>query len=277
MKSKILRVLSVLLAAYLSVLGYIYFNQTNLLYFPDKDMGVISDYNLGDTKEIFLTSADGAKIQTWVHSPTGHKPMVIWLHGNSYNLAQRKDKFRELIKMGYGLIAPSWHGFGKSEGRPGIKEIYDDARAAVNYLQQLGYKTEDTIIIGESLGSGVAVQMAVEHRFKEVFLITPYTSIADRAQEIYWYLPVKQLVKDNFESYDKIDRIDAPLLIVHGDKDDVIPHSHAEKLFAKALEPKKLIIYPGKGHSNLDINVIFTEMANFTKTSETDGKEVTHK
>jgi hypothetical protein len=273
MLKKFFRFFLIIAIVYTGVILGIYFNQRNLQYHPNKEVKDVAAYDLGDTTEIFLTTSDGAKIQTWVHMPKPGMPMTIWYHGNAHHLGQRAEKFKQLIDLGYGFIAPSWQSFGKSDGVPSQAGIYEVARLAIKYSQQLGFKTEDTILIGESLGSGIASQMATEHKFKGVFLITPYTTIADRAQEMYWYLPVKYLTKDNFNNIDNISRINAPVLIVHGDDDDIIPHSHSQKLFEKALEPKKLIIYPGKHHSDLDVKEIFTEMDKFLNDRKTEADE----
>jgi dipeptidyl aminopeptidase/acylaminoacyl peptidase len=247
----------------LVIAGWVYFNQRSLLYFPDVDVKAPSEYGLLNMQDLTIKSLDGTNIQLWYQEPKDGMPVVLYLHGNSYNLGQRVHRFQELTDMGYGIIAPSYHGFGKSEGKPSRKAILSDARAAVKFLQDNGYSSEKSIVIGESLGSGVAVAIANEFQFAGVFLITPYTSIANRAQEIYWYLPVSILIKDNFISYDKIDKINAPLLIIHGTKDDIIPHSHSEELIDLANEPKKLIIYEGKGHSNFDNREIFKELTRY--------------
>jgi pimeloyl-ACP methyl ester carboxylesterase len=264
MRRLALRLVAFLMILYVLVVTWVYINQKSLMYFPLPDKEEAKSHNLGNTEEIFLTTDDNIKIQTWYHLPSkAGMPMVVYLHGNSYNLPNRKLKFKELIDLGYGYIAPAWRGFGKSEGTPSKEGLFNDARAAIQLLKTLGYNTEDTIIIGESLGSGIAVKMATEYKFKGVFLITPYTTTADRAQEMYWYLPAKLLIKDNFDNASFLDKINAPLLIVHGTKDEVIPHTHSEKLMIIAHEPKKLIIYDGKGHSNLDSREIFNEMTTF--------------
>lgn len=272
MRKNFLKLLVILLFMYIGICATIYFKQSSLLYFPDKAIEEISAYGLGDAQDLVVKSEDGTNIQLWYKKPALNKQMILYFHGNSYHLGQRSPKFREMIDLGYGFVAPSYHGFGKSEGTPSKQAILEDARTAVKFLQENGYKTEDVIVIGDSLGSGVAVQMATEYKFKGVFLITPYTSVADRAQEIYWYIPVHYLVRDNFISSDKIDHINAPLLIVHGTKDDVIPHAHSEKLFELAEEPKKLIIYDGKGHANLDNREIIKEMTQFL----VDNKHAEH-
>jgi fermentation-respiration switch protein FrsA (DUF1100 family) len=278
MKKFLKRLLAATAVLYIAAVMGLYFNQRSVQYMPLPDNGSVEEYNLNDTKEIFLTTTDGVKIQTWIHEPRNGKPYIIWLHGNYGNLEYRKLKFRELIDMGFGLIAPSWRGFGKSEGSPSKEGLYMDARAAVEYLRQIGVKLDNTIMIGESLGSGIAVQMAIENKFRGLFLITPYTSIADRAQERFWFMPTRLLLKDNFESIDRIDQVQCPILMVHGDQDEVIPHSHSEKLIVKANQPKELIMYPGKGHSNLDTREIFKQMVRFFNVSlndRVDGFEVT--
>jgi uncharacterized protein len=268
MRRLVKKLLALGIVGYFALVSWIYFNQASLMYFPDKNIGDVSTYNLNNTKEVFLVAEDGKKIQTWYHPANPGKPMMIWLHGNSHNLADKSSKFRQLLDMGYGFIAPSWRGFGKSEGAPSKEGLYKDARAAINFLTQIGYQPEEAIIVGESLGSGIAVKMATEYKFKGVLLITPYTTIADRAQEIYWYFPLKKLVNDDFSCIAAIDQIDTPLLIVHGTEDTVIPLHHSEALINKAQEPKKLVIYEGKGHNNIDSRKMFSEVDAFFNTSQ---------
>ncbi len=263
MRKHLSRAFLLIITFYIGVMGWVYLNQRSLLYFPSADAKSIEEYGLTDTQNLIVQTQDGTNIQMWYHEPKNNRPMIVYLHGNSYNLGFRAPKFKEFIDMGYGFIAPSYHGFGSSEGTPSKRAILEDAQTAIQFIQSKGYDTKNAIVIGESLGSGVAVAMATEHQFAGVFLITPYTSISDRAQEIYWYLPVRILVKDNFISSDKIANINAPLLIVHGDKDMTIPHSHSEALMKLAQEPKRLIMYEGKGHANLDNREIFNEMTKY--------------
>lgn len=232
------------------------------MYFPTRDIKPLAEYKLNNTTEEFIKSKDGTDIQVWYHpSPTGK--MAIFLHGNSGNLGRRSEKFRVLSSLGYGFIAPAWRGFGESSSKPTKKGLYQDAEASINFAISKGYRTENIVLIGESLGSGIASKMATKYQFKGLFLITPYTKIADRAQEIFFYLPAKYLLKDNFNNIDNIKKIKTPLFIIHGDEDDVIPHHHSEKIFAVANDPKKLIIYPGINHSNYSDLVVFAEMNDF--------------
>lgn len=253
----------VLIIGYLSFLAWLYLNQRNLLYHPHKENHQLSYYKLENTEEITLITRDGVKLQAWYNQPDKDKPMTIFLHGNAGNLEDRTDKLQQLIKMGYGFIIPTWRGFGKSEGKPTMNGLMLDAEAAVEFVRSKGYKLDQTIIIGESLGTGVATEMATRYHFKGLFLITPYTSIAARAAEIYPIILSEDLVKDNFNVIDKVVYIGQPLLIIHGADDEVIPYSHSEAIFAKAKEPKKLVLYPHVGHNNYDIAESFSQMESF--------------
>lgn len=262
--TKLIKILVIaIIAAYSAAVVYMYVNQRGLMYHPEQEKHGLSYYNLSNTEEITLISADGTKLQAWYRKPDNGCDMTVFLHGNSGSLDDRADKLKQLADMGYGFIIPAWRGFGKSEGTPEMEGIYGDARAAIKFAESEGYHVEDMVLIGESLGTGIATKMATEYKFKGLFLITPYTSIADRGAELYPVLPVQSLTKDNYSVIDKIADIKQPLLIIHGTKDLIIPHAHAEKIIATAMEPKKLVIYPDIGHTNYDIKAVFTEMRNF--------------
>lgn len=252
------------LILYVILLAIVYFNQHEMLYHPHKPTHELAFYNIDNAREIFLTTKDNVKLQVWYREPNKDQDMVIFLHGNAGNLEDRADKLTQLAKMGYGFIIPAWRGFGKSEGFPSKEGLFNDAECVINYLKQENYKlNKNVIIIGESLGTGIATEMAVRHKFKGLFLITPYTSIADRAGELYPYLPTQFLTIDNFKVLANITKINQPLFIIHGTADNVIPYQHAEKIFAKANDPKKIIIYPGINHSNYNIEKVFEAMKEF--------------
>lgn len=223
----------------------------------------IEEYGMNGVREVYIDSADGTKLQTWYAMPKPAMPMIVYYHGNSVNLSTRVSKFNELMDMGYGFVAITYRGFGRSEGAPSKDGIYDDARAGMAFAKQLGFKSEDLILIGESIGTGMATKMATENDVRGVLLITPYTSIADRGQETYWYLPIRHLVFDNFSNADIIAQVKAPILMIHGDNDDVIPHTHSEKLAELITSPYKLIIYPNINHSNYNSREVFMEMTKF--------------
>jgi pimeloyl-ACP methyl ester carboxylesterase len=249
---------------YLLVLALVYFGQRNMMYHPNKkQIHELSFYNIEDAEEIFLITKDKVKLQAWFKKPKENHDMIIFLHGNAGNLEHRVDKLKQLDQMGYGFIIPAWRGFGKSDGTPTKEGLLMDAEAAIDYVKENNYKLSNVIMIGESLGSGVATEMAVKYKFKGLFLITPYTSISDRAGEIYPFLPTKYLTKDNFQVEENIANINQPLFIIHGTKDVVVPFQHSNRIFEHAKQPKKIIIYPGVGHNDYDVKEIFEEMRKF--------------
>jgi uncharacterized protein len=254
--------------AYILFLTYLYLNQRSMMYHPEGELNSLSHYSLSATEEITLITSDGIKLQAWYRKPNDNKHMVIFLHGNAGNLENRVDKLEKLIKMGYGFIIPAWRGFGKSSGKASMKGLYQDAEAAISFIKSRDYELENTILIGESLGTGIAAEMATRYRFKGLFLITPYKSIAARADELYPLMLATYLTKDNFNVIDKISSINQPVLIIHGTEDNVVPCSHSEEIFTKAKEPKKMIIYPGVGHSDYDIQEVFVEMSEFFKSHQ---------
>lgn len=253
---------------YIVLLSVIYFNQRSLLYHPHKEEHPLSYYHIDNAEEITLTTEDNIKLEAWYRPADKNHDMIIFLHGNAGNLNNRAEHLKILAQMGYGFIIPAWRGFGKSKGTPTMDGLFLDAKAAIKFVQEKGYDLKHTIIIGESLGTGIATQMALEYKFKGLFLITPYTSIADRASEIYPFMFAQVLTKDNFKVLDNIKSINQPLLIIHGTEDKVVPYQHSEKIYAAALEPKKLIIYPDKNHVDYDKKQIFLEMNNYFSAIE---------
>lgn len=252
-----------LVALYLCTIAILYCTQRSLMYHPDKEKNSLASFNIKNAEEITLTTDDNIKLQAWFRPSNKNHNMVIFLHGNAGNLEDRVEHLKALTDMDYGFIIPAWRSFGKSQGNPSLKGLYLDAKSAIDYLTNHGYSLANTIIIGESLGTGIATEMALRYKFKGLFLITPYTSVADRADEIYPYMFAKQLTKDNFKILDKIADINQPLLIIHGDSDNMVPYSHSQIIFAAAKDPKKFILYPNINHTNYNKCEVFLEMDKF--------------
>ncbi len=248
---------------YIAIVTLIYSKQEELLYHPGRHIHELGSYNLLGVKEVSLLTKDNIKLQAWYKEPSSQGFMTIFLHGNAGVLEDRIDKLKILDELGDGYLIISWRGFGKSEGVPSKLGLIADADSAVDFIVKRGYDLKNTVMIGESLGTGIAVEMALKHRFKGLFLITPYTSIADRAGELYPFLPTQLLTKDNFKVLDNVDKINQPILIMHGTADMVVPYSHAQKIFAKAKEPKDFITYIDVGHNDYDVRDAFTKMQNF--------------
>jgi fermentation-respiration switch protein FrsA (DUF1100 family) len=249
-------VVFLLVAGYLAVNAYLYICQRNLLYHPIVEMTAPANYGIEDTKLVKLKTVDNIEIVTWYHAPHHGHPVMLYLHGNAGNLADRAEKLKVFIGKGMGMLAISWRGFGGSGGHPTEEGLYNDARAAIKYLLDNGVELNDIFLYGESLGSGVAVQMAIEFKVRALVLEAPYDSISGRAAELYPYIPVKLLLKDHFDSIDKIGKVHIPLLIFHGYLDDVMPIAHGRKLMMAANEPKQMRIFEHTKHTDFNFDTI---------------------
>ncbi len=252
---------------YLGVVLFVYVVQRDMLYFPSQDIQPIAAYGLPEKlQDITFTAADGVRLQAWYAPPEQGKDSVVFFHGNAGNLANRKHKYQEILSRGYGLMALDYRGYGKSQGTPNEEGLYQDARAAIAFLQAENIPTKKMILYGESLGTGVATQMGLEHEVKLLALEAPYSSIAAVAQATYWFLPVTLLLKDRYDSAQKIGHIDDPLILFHGTADRVIPIGFGRELFSHAKEPKQAYYFKGLGHNNHNIKTNLDLIENFIQS-----------
>jgi len=219
---------------YIALVSCIFAFQRHLMYHPAKNIAPPEVYGLSGVEDVFLSSADGVRLQAWVRPSRKGMPTIVYFHGNAANLSDRAAKFGGFIDAGFGLVAVSYRGYGKSEGCPSEAGLYADARAAVAYAKKIMHVPQEKLIyFGESLGSGVAVQMAAEQTPALLALEAAYTSVETRSAELYpFVLGVRNLVLDKYDSLSKIKDVHAPLLMLHGQRDEIIPLSHARTLFA---------------------------------------------
>lgn len=234
--------------------------QRKLMYHPIKGDIAPEHYGLAHFQDLIINSDDGTKLQLWYHEARDNLPTIIYFHGNAGHLGERASLFDALAKQGMGVAAISYRGYGKSDGSPSEQGIYRDARAIVKWVKARGIGLSDIAFYGESLGTGVAVKMAIEFSPKHLFLQAPYTSVVNRAAEIYWFVPVRLLIRDHFDSLSRIHQVRTALSIFHGRMDDVIPIAHAEMLLERANEPKRAIFFDTVGHSEFDSQVITKHM-----------------
>ncbi|MBM3609823.1 MAG: alpha/beta fold hydrolase, partial [Alphaproteobacteria bacterium] len=208
---------------------------------------------LPQAQENELLTSDGLRIIAWFVPPADNsKAVILYFHGNASNLANRAARLRLLTRDGTGLLAVSYRGYGGSQGSPNEKGLIEDARAAHDYLVKQGIAEKRIVLMGESLGSGVAIALAQTHHAGAIILEAPFSSAADVAASVYWMFPVRWLMKDPFDSAARITRSNAPVLILHGDRDPVVPFRFGEKLFHSARESKRLVRIPGGGHQILE-------------------------
>ena len=252
------------IAIYVVCIALLYFMQRQLIYHPMRSNLLPYQYGLEGFDEYFTKTSDNESIQLWYHPAQPGFPTIIYFHGNAGTLGDRTMIFSNLSKRGFGVLGVSYRGYGKSSGSPSEAGLYNDARAAIAFALQHA-PINKIVLYGESLGTGVAVQMATEYPIAALILQAPYTSVAARAAEIYYYAPVNWLIKDSYNSLSKIAKVKAPFLLFHGENDLVIPIKHAKTLFAAAPEPKESVFFPGLGHNNFDTSTISEHVLTFCR------------
>lgn len=245
----ITRFTSTITLIYLLACSYMYIAQESLIFKPTNETESVESVFPG-ASEFFIVTPQGNNLQTWYKPTNAGKETLVYLHGNAGNLSTRGRLIDILSEDDRGLLIFSWSGFGQSSGTPSETGFYEDARAVFDWLaKEQNLDSSDLVIYGESLGTGVAVQLATERDFKGVILAAPYTSIAQMAADDYPWLPVNLLLKHRFDSIDKIQNIDEPVVIMHSTDDDTIPYEQGVRLFDAATDPKLFMGFEDREHT----------------------------
>ena len=222
---------------------YIFFPSAYIQYTPDQ-VGL-------SYEEVFFLSDDGLRLHGW-YVPGQSDITWLWFHGNGGNIGDRVEElalFRH--RLGINQLIFDYRGYGRSQGRPSEQGTYRDARAALAYLQGLSYVAPERIVyFGHSLGAAVAVELAASQPPLALVLVSPFASISDMARLTMPVLPLHWLVRNRYDSLAHIGRVDRPLLVLHGDRDETVPLSQGKKLFHAANPPKQFRLLPGAGHND---------------------------
>lgn len=194
------------------------------------------------------TAADGVSVVHWYAPPQPGQTVVVLFHGNVGTVAGLEPWAEAFRASGCGVLLADYRGYSGNPGLPSEEGLYADARAVLDWLAAQGFKDRQIVLFGWSLGTGVAVQMAVERHPAALVLLAPYTSVADVGARRHPILPVRSLVRDRFDSMSKIAAVDAPVMIVTGNLDFIVPPDMGRDLFAAAREPKRVLFLPQAGH-----------------------------
>jgi fermentation-respiration switch protein FrsA (DUF1100 family) len=235
------------------VVGILWFMQDTMLYHRSAGAPMLNDPMLLPKREIVcLTTADGLNLRSWYFKPArADLPTVVFFHGNAGDIGNHLPFAKFLIEAGYGLLALEYRGYGGNPGTPREAGLIADGRAALAFLNVQGVPDSGIVLYGESLGTGIAVQLAAEHQVRALILRSPYTSIAEVAAIQLPYIPARWLVRDRFDSLAKIRLSKAPLFIFHGANDALIPIALGRQLFEAAPEPKTWLTIEGVGHNDV--------------------------
>ena len=237
--------------AYGGIVGLMCAFQRNLLYGPTPGQPERPAYGAEDMMIARYQTVDGLDLTGWYRPAAEGRATIVYFHGNGGHLGERVFKARPYMDRGYGMLLVGYRGYSGNPGRPTEVGLYSDGRAAIEWLAGQGVPAERIVLYGESLGSGVAVQMATEHPVAAAVLEAPFTSIADVGQRQYPFVPVDMLLVDRFDNLSKIDQLGAPLLVVHGERDRTVPPAFGRRLLAAAPEPKHGVFIPEAGHADL--------------------------
>lgn len=241
------------LLIYVSFVGGLFLAQRDMIYFPGYDKPVIASSGIIGMNEVTVTTDDGLNLFGWYKEPSQlEKPTIVWFHGNASNVGWTSTRAIPFIKQGYGVLLVEYRGYASNPGHPSESGLYQDGRAFIKFLLHKNVPQSSIVLYGESIGSGVAVQMATEYpSMRALVLEAPFTSALDMAKARYPFMPVDMMLKDRYDNLAKIKDIKMPLVLAHGDKDKIIPYNFGQALYDAAPEPKSMITIQGGGHNDL--------------------------
>ena len=252
MRNPILRsaaaIAALLAAAYLAAIGYLFAFQRDYVFKPTGALASAAEKGLPGVEVITLKTADGTTLTGWFQPAEPGKPTLLYFHGNAGNVSERAKRFRQVVDSGFGFLAMSYRGFAGSEGSPSESALVSDGLEIFDWLAK---RSDAIVIYGESLGTGVATEVAAQRQARALVLEAPFAAALDIAAATYPWVPVSFLMRDPFLSREHILSVEEPVLVIHGTADQVIPVEQGRRLFDVAHEPKSLAVIEGGTHSDL--------------------------
>jgi len=226
---------------YILLVIAVFFFQKNLLYHPSVD-NYIKGQDVTEPTEIEkvkITTRDNIDLLGWFYNRDIQKfKTILFFHGNAGSLKNRTYKLNHFKDLKVNFLIFAWRGFNGNKGKPSEIGLYKDAESAIRWLKIKGINEKDIILYGESLGTGVAVEIAQNKNYAGIILESPFTSMVNMGKRYYPFFPVRFLLKDKFESYKKLNNISVPILIMHGKVDKIVPYDMGKKMYELANEPK---------------------------------------
>ena len=226
---------------YVLLLIIVFFFQGNLLYHPTTDnyLQNQAEREPAEIEEVKITTKDKINLIGWFYNRNLEEfKTILFFHGNAGSLENRTYKLNHFKDLNLNFLIIAWRGFNGNKGKPSEIGLYEDAKSSIRWLKMKGIDEKNIILYGESLGTGVAVEIAQNKNYAGVILESPFTSMVNMGKKYYPFFPVRFLLKDKFESYKKITNISIPVLIIHGKVDKIVPFAMGKKMYELANEPK---------------------------------------
>ena len=228
----------IVILIYFLILIFLYFYQRNLMYHPNEN-NYFDDQLSVYIEKVKINTSDNIELLGWYHEKDLKKhKTIIFFHGNAGSLENRVHKLNHFREMDVNFLIIAWRGFSGNKGKPSEKGLYEDGKSAISWLLDKDVQEKDIVIYGESLGTGVATHLSQNKNFGGLILETPFTSMIDAAKTFYPYIPVGLLLKDKFDNKSKIKNVSIPVLIMHGEVDQIVPFFMGKKMYEIANEPK---------------------------------------
>ena len=228
--------------------------ENHLIYFPPRYPAGFPPPKAiaAEVEDVWMRTADGVRINAFYRPNPTSRQVLLWFHGNAENIGYDLDHLRALARIGVNILAVDYRGYGQSEGTPDEAGVYRDADAAYNYLiDERHFRAQDIIIYGHSLGGAVAVNLASRRPCGGLIVQSSFTNARAMARRMFLIPLIEYVVKSRFDSLEKICAVRAPILVVHGTQDEVVPFSMGQQLFAAASEPKRFYAVEDAGHNDL--------------------------
>ena len=236
--NNLLKLFLTIFLIYFVILFFLFFYQRNLLYHPNEN-NYSGDQLTVDIKEVKITTQDNIELLAWYHEKNlKDYKTILYFHGNAGSLENRIHKLNHFKNLDINFLIIAWRGFSGNEGKPSENGLYEDGESAVKWLLNKGIEEKNIILYGESLGTGIATHISQNKNFAGVILETPFTSMVDVAKTFYPYIPVSLVLKDKFENKKKMKNISSPILVMHGELDQIVPFRMGEKIYKIANNPK---------------------------------------
>jgi len=230
--------------AYAAILVLAYLFQPRLVYFPQfaRTLDMTPRAAGLEYADVELAAEDGVRLHGWWIPADHARGAALVLHGNAGNISHRIGYALMFRRLGYSTLLVDYRGYGRSAGTPSEEGTYRDADAAWRYLTgERKLAARDIVIVGESLGGGVASWLAVKNPPRALILASAFTSVPDLGAEVYPWLPVRWLTRIRYDNLARMPQIACPVLIAHSRDDDIVPFRHGQLLFAAAREPKQFL------------------------------------